>query len=203
MQNKLQELTDRLYNEGLSKGKKEAEELVKKAEKQAADIISEARKKAEDIMKEAEDKAAELENKTARDLKMAGSQTVASIKQKVETAIVSGMISKDIASAMEDGEFIRSVIRTIAEAFNPDSAKAVPLELILPENMKQDMDRFLQESLGKTLNAGIEVRYEKMKSGGFRIGPKDGSYRISFTADDFENLIAEYLRPKTREILFG
>ena len=27
MQNKLQELTDKLYNEGLSKGKKEAEDL--------------------------------------------------------------------------------------------------------------------------------------------------------------------------------
>lgn len=33
MQNKLQELTDKLYNEGLSKGKQEAEEMVAKAKK--------------------------------------------------------------------------------------------------------------------------------------------------------------------------
>lgn len=33
MENKLQELTDKLYNEGLSKGKKEAEELKKKLRK--------------------------------------------------------------------------------------------------------------------------------------------------------------------------
>lgn len=35
MQNKLQELTDRLYNEGLSKGKKEAEDLKAAAAKEA------------------------------------------------------------------------------------------------------------------------------------------------------------------------
>ena len=34
MQNKLQELTDKLYNEGLSKGKQEGEELLAKAKVQ-------------------------------------------------------------------------------------------------------------------------------------------------------------------------
>ena len=37
----------------------------------------------------------------------------------------------------------------------------------------------------------------------FRIGPKGEGYMISFTDKDFENIIAEYLRPKTRELLFG
>ena len=31
MQNKLQELTDKLYNEGLAKGKQEGEEILAKA----------------------------------------------------------------------------------------------------------------------------------------------------------------------------
>ena len=39
MQNKLQELTDKLYNEGLSKGKQEGEELLAKAKAQALDRI--------------------------------------------------------------------------------------------------------------------------------------------------------------------
>ena len=37
MQNKLQELTDKLYNEGLSKGKQEGEEILAKAKVQADD----------------------------------------------------------------------------------------------------------------------------------------------------------------------
>ena len=40
MENKLQELTDKLYNEGLSKGKKEGEEILANARKEAADIVA-------------------------------------------------------------------------------------------------------------------------------------------------------------------
>ena len=40
-------------------------------------------------------------------------------------------------------------------------------------------------------------------SKGFKIGPRDGGYQISFTADDFTSLIGEYLRPATKKILFG
>ena len=44
MQNKLQELTDRLYNEGLSKGKQEGEELLAKAKVQADEMIAKGEK---------------------------------------------------------------------------------------------------------------------------------------------------------------
>ena len=42
MQNKLQELTDKLYNEGLSKGKQEGEDILAKAKVQADEIVTKA-----------------------------------------------------------------------------------------------------------------------------------------------------------------
>ena len=53
MDNKLQELTDKLYNEGLSKGKQEAEALKAAAAKESEQIISEARKEADRILEAA------------------------------------------------------------------------------------------------------------------------------------------------------
>ena len=47
--NKLQELTDKLYNDGLSKGREEGERLLEEARSQAGEIIAKARKEAEDI----------------------------------------------------------------------------------------------------------------------------------------------------------
>ena len=46
MQNKLQELTDKLYSEGLSKGKQEGEQIVAKANAQAEEIVSKAKEEA-------------------------------------------------------------------------------------------------------------------------------------------------------------
>ena len=40
-------------------------------------------------------------------------------------------------------------------------------------------------------------------AGGFAIGPKDGSWFVSLTDETFRALIAEYLRPVTRKLLFG
>ena len=54
MQNKLQEMTDKLYNEGLSKGKQEGEEILARSRKEAEEIIAQAQKQAEEVRKAAE-----------------------------------------------------------------------------------------------------------------------------------------------------
>ena len=63
MQNKLQELTDKLYNEGLSKGKQEGEEILAKAKVQAEEIIAKAKAEAEAIVAAAHKDAADLKTK--------------------------------------------------------------------------------------------------------------------------------------------
>ena len=52
------------------------------------------------------------------------------------------------------------------------------------------------------LKAGIEVGYSKEVRTGFKVGAKGGSYYISFSDDDFEALLKEYLRGKISELLF-
>ena len=47
--NKLQELTQKLYNDGLEKGRSDAERLVAEAQEKAAAILAEANAKADAI----------------------------------------------------------------------------------------------------------------------------------------------------------
>ena len=80
MQNKLQELTDKLYAEGLSKGKQEGEEIVAKANARAEEIVAQAEDRARAIVEKAEKEAAELRQKTASDVKMAASESIAATR---------------------------------------------------------------------------------------------------------------------------
>ena len=57
MENKLQELTNKLYQEGLAKGKEEADILLEKAKEEALAIVQEARKEATWIVDRAEQAA--------------------------------------------------------------------------------------------------------------------------------------------------
>ena len=71
------------------------------------------------------------------------------------------------------------------------------------KDAQKELEKAFSNEVKKNLSQGIEVKNVKGLAKGFKIGPKDGGYQISFTADDFTNLIGEYLRPATKKILFG
>lgn len=201
MQNKLQELTDKLYNEGLSKGREEGEALLAKAKSQAADIVAEAEKKAAEIMTKAEKEAEAYKVKVAGDLKMAASQSVQATRKDIEDLVVFKMTGSATEKALSDEAFVKEVIKAVAEKFNAETA--MDLNLVLPESLKSSLESFVKNELSSILKGQVNASFSKKIAGGFTIGPKDGSYFISLTDETFKELISEYLRPATRKLLFG
>ena len=203
MQDKLQELTEKLYNEGLSKGKQQGEEILAKARKEAEEIIAEANRKAEALKAAAEKEAQEMKTKVTGDVRMAALQSITATKQEIEGLIVRKMTDKDIASSLTSADFVKRIIETVAKSFNPGNKDHVDLVLVLPENLKTEFEPYISSELSKILNAGVSAKFSKKISGGFTIGPKDGGYFLSFTDETFKELISEYLRPATKKFLFN
>ena len=201
MQNKLQELTDKLYNEGLSKGKQEGEEILAKAKVQADEMIAKAKAEAEAIISAANKEAEDLKTKVQGDLKMAASQSLAATRKDIETLVVTKMTGAETSKALSSAEFVKEVILAVAKGFNTE--EPVDLEVVLPESLKTDLEGFITKELASVLKGGVEASFSKKIAGGFTIGPKDGGYFISFTEETFNSLISEYLRPATKKILFG
>ena len=201
MQNKLQELTDKLYNEGLSKGKQEGEELLAKAKLQAEETVAKAQAEAAQIVAAAQKQADEIKAKVSSDIRMASSQSLAATKKDIETLVVGKMTDEPVKKALASAEFVKEVIKAVAEKFTTEGP--MDLSLILPEALQKDLEPFVTKELAKMLNAGVEASFSKKVSGGFKIGPKEGGYFVSFTDETFNELIAEYLRPATKKILFG
>lgn len=203
MQNKLQELTDRLYNEGLSKGKQEGEELISKAKTEAAQIIRKAQEESERIIAQAQKQADELATKVNTDIKMAASQSISVVKQSIENALITRMVNEPTASLMSNGDFVKEMIKAIVAAFNPSQSQSVDLDIILPESLKAQVESFIRNEVAQQFNTGLTVSFSKKMNGGFKVTPKDGGYMLLFTDEEFQELIASYLRPATKKILFG
>ena len=201
MQNKLQELTEKLYAEGLSKGKQEGEELLAKAKVQADEMIAKAQAEASQIIAAAQKQAEELKAKTASDVKMASSQSIAATKKDIENLVVGKMTDEAVKKTLSTPDFVKEIVKAVAEKFTTDGP--ADLNLILPESLKNDLEPFATQELAKILGAGVEASFSKKVSGGFKIGPKNGGWFVSFTDETFNELISEYLRPATRKILFG
>lgn len=202
MQNKLQELTDKLYNEGLAKGKQEAGNLLEQARKQADEIIAQANAKADQILADARREAEDLKVRVEGDVKMASNQTVSALRQQIAQMIETKTVGGAVDATLADGKFMGKLLETIAGAFNAGGAHA-SLDVILPEAMKGSLETFLKQNISSELAKGMSFSFSDDIEGGFRIAPKDGGYYLDFSDESFKALLGEYLRPATKKILFG
>ena len=197
---KLQELTQKLYEEGLSKGKQEGEALLAKAQMEADDLIKKAQEEAAAIVEKAKKEAADYKIKVEGDVKMASTQALQATKAGIEGLIVAKAV-EPVKEQLSGAAFLKEIITAVAGNFS--TQESTDLALVLPEKLQKELEPFVKGELAKTLGKGVEASFSKKVAGGFRIGPKDGSYFISLTDEAFKELIGEYLRPATKKILFG
>lgn len=201
MQNKLQELTDKLYREGLSKGKAAGEALLAEAGQQADRLVEDARREAEQIKAQARREAEDFRTKVESDLKMAAAQALQATRQDLERLVVCRLTDTEVSDALGSAEFIRGILTEVARRFSAE--ECTDLRLVLPETLQKELEPFVRDGLGRLLHTGVTATFSKKIAGGFTIGPKDGSYYISLTDETFRSLISEYLRPATRKLLYG
>ena len=179
---KLQQLTDKLYQEGLEKGRNEAENLVAQAKSEAQKIVAEAEAKAKQIIADAEHKAEDIEKNAMTEISLAGKQAVAKIKAEIETLIVAKSTAAGVKAANLDAEFIKEMLLAVAK--------------------NAELGAAFESSAKALLNEGVEVGFSADVKSGFKVGEKNGGYYISFSDESFEALLSGYLREKVAKLIF-
>lgn len=203
MQNKLQELTDKLYKEGLSKGTAEAEQVLARAKSEAQQIIEQAKKDADQLIVNAKQASAEISKNTDAEFKMAARQVISSVKQQIEDVITAKAITPSVNAAFSSPEFIQSIVKEAVSKFNPNKEEANMLSVLLPKEKQEQLQEYFINKAGEAMGVYLDVQFSKAVKSGFKIAPKDGGYQVSFTEQDFDNLFKSFLRPRLVELLFG
>ena len=203
MENKLQELTKKLYEEGLSKGKQDAEAMLASASEKAKKIVAEAENQAAQIRKKAQADADDLRKNTLTELNLAGKQVIETLKSNIQEMIIAKAIDEPVKNAAIDPKFIEELLVEVAKNWSGASAEKVTLKAMLPQNLENKLENTLSQSLQNALGKDVEIVFSDDVKSGFKIGPKKGGYYISFTDESFNALLSEYLRPKVSEMLYG
>ena len=201
MQNKLQELTDKLYQEGLYKGKEEGAQILADAKAQAEKLIADAQAQAASITAKAQADADSLRSKAASDVRMASEQALQATKKDIENILIDSIVKEGVKSELASADLLKEIILAVAKNFS--AQESCDLALVLPESLKAETEPWLTKELSTKLGAGVKAEFTKKIAGGFNIGPADGSWFVSLTDEAFSALICEYLRPVTKKLLFG
>lgn len=199
--NKLQELTQKLYNDGLEKGRSEAERLLAEAKAEAAKIVAEAKAEAEAIAKAAEMRAEDIAKNAMTEITLAGRQALSKIKSELAEAIIMKSTGEAVKGAAINVDFVCDMLLAVAANWNAQAGD-ISLKALLPEAKRAEFDAAVSKRAQELLKTGVEVGYSNEVKNGFKVGEKDGGYYISFTDESFDALLKEYLREKVANMLY-
>ena len=146
---KLQELTQKLYNEGLSKGKEEGEAILAKAQAEAAAIVKKAQEEAQAILSQAQKEAQDYKIKVEGDVKMASIQALQATRTGIENLIVAKAVDAPVKEALSSADFLKGIIEAVAKNFS--AQESTDLALVLPEKLQKELEPFVKNELTKAL----------------------------------------------------
>lgn len=196
MDSKLQELTEKIYSEGVERGKQQAAEIVGKAEEEARCIVEKAKSDAEAIMADARKRATELDQNTRSELKLFTQQAVNGLKTDITNLITNKITENAVKGATADPAFMQGIIRMIAESWVKDGNVTI-------ETAKADeLTKFFQANAAALLNEGVKVVSSKNGSTSFTISPEKGGFKVTIGDDELIAYFKEFVRPKLIELLF-
>lgn len=200
MESRLQELTQKLYHEGVEKANNEAQSIIEKAKADAKKIVDDAKKEAASLKNQAMEDAEQLIVRTKSEIKTAGEQAISILRQDIISLLSKNALGSAVAQATGSKELVITAIKEMVNKWDPNAP--LDLSVILPEKNKAELENAFKTEAAALLQKGVELKFESRMSGGFKIAPKDGSYVLSFTNEDFVNFFQSFLRPKAKEILF-
>lgn len=192
----LDELTKKVYAEGVEKGNAEAKQIIAKAQENAEKMVADAEKKAADIVAAAEAKAAELDKNTRSELRMYAEQARNALKTEI-TDLICGTIATDsVKAATADAKFMQGLIAGLAEQMAKDG------EVAIQAKDAKALNDYLKANAKALLEKGLKIEEVKGQKADFTIAPAKGGYKLSFGDAEFVAYFREYLRPQLVEMLF-
>ena len=196
MDTKIQELTDKIYKEGVEKGNEEAPRLIAEAENKKAKLIADAEAEAAQVVATAEKQAAELKKNTEAELKLFASQSIEALKSEVANMITGEIVSSNVKAAMADPAFMQKVILELVKNWQNHET------LTIQTTEADQLRKYFLSNAKALLDKGVKIEQVNGKAASFSIIPESGAYKVSFGEDEFIEYFKEFLRPQLIKALF-
>ena len=196
MDTKIQELTDKIYKEGVEKGNEEANKILAVAKEKEESIIRDAEDKAAQILAEAEKKASELKKNTEAELRLFASQAVEALKSEVTNLVADKIVTDNIKAATADVTFIQKTILETAKEWVKNE------NVTIQAADAKALTDYFESNAKDLLDKGLKIEQVNGKKTSFTLAPANGAYKISFGEDEFIAYFKEFLRPQLIEMLF-
>lgn len=189
----LQELIDKIKQDGVATAESEAAKIIATAEKKAESIISSANEKAEEIKKTAKVEAEKMEKAGEEAIIQAGRNMLLSFRDSL-VGELNVLIQAETAKAESKDVLSKLIPETVkAWAKNTDASE---LSVLLSEKDLKELESTFTSELKAEISKGLEIKPDKTLQAGFRIGVNNGAAFYDYSAESLAEMFSTYLNPK-------
>lgn len=196
MESKINELTEKLLKEGIEKGQEEASRIIENAKAEANRIIDEAKSQAENIKMDARKDADTLDKNTKSELKMFCDQAVNALKTEVANVVSDKVVSQTVKGMVDDKEFMQQFMLKMAEKWGQQE------DIVISTEDAKGLKAVFAKQAKQLLDKGVKIEQVNGKDTLFTVQPADGSYKVNFGKEEFEDYFKSFLRPQLVDMLF-
>jgi V/A-type H+-transporting ATPase subunit E len=193
----VQEIIQKIREDGVKDAENRAKEIISSAEKQASERLDNAKKQAEKIVSDAEQETQRMKQAGEASLAQAGRDLVLAVRQEV-TELFERVIRSQVADALNP-DTVGTIIAGLVEAWSKTGEES--FEALVPEDQRDAIRKTMLDKLAKRLSDVIELRPVKTIATGFQIGARDGSAHYDFSDQAVAEMLAQYLNPHLAHLL--
>lgn len=201
----VQELVQKLHEEGVAAGRRDAEQIVAAAREEAARIVAEARRQAEELTR-ASHAMVETERQAAHAaLDLAARDAILQLREQLEVAFVQRLQSLTAAALREPDVLVELVVQSLRQVLAAGSSDE-RAELLIPEAWRQDpqaaaaLDLLAATLSRDLLQGGVDLVPQPRSGAGVRIHLADRGVELAVTDETLAVLLLERLLPRFRAL---
>lgn len=196
MENKIQELTQKLLHEGVEKGNAEAEKIVAAAQEKADKIVADAQVQAADIVAKAKKDAEAMAGNTKSELKMFNAQALNALKTELANVVCDKVVKDVVKGQTDDKAFMNEFMLKLAEKWGAQE------DIVISAQDAESLKALFAKKAKALLDKGVKIEQVNGQKTAFTVAPADGSYKVNFGDAEFEEYFKSFLRPQLVEMLF-
>ena len=206
----VQNLIDRIRDDGVKAGEEEAERIIRAAEREAAGKIADAKAEAAEILAKAREQIATERESAEESLKLAARDTIKELGINVRTAF-ERQLKNLVTSQLEDREFLREVIVALAGRTAENTIRDRAVEILISDKMiegdsgdpeaEERIRRFILANSSEILREGIEFKLDPHVETGVSVRVVGEELRIDLNDVTISEFLVRHLLPRYRRIL--
>jgi V/A-type H+/Na+-transporting ATPase subunit E len=207
----VQDLIDRIRDQGVQAAAKEAERLLSNARKQAAEIISQAKSEADATHAKARAEIEAYETASIDALRLAARDTVLDLKSRVMSRFEE-FVKRLVVSTTRDKDVVRDIVLVLAghaaEEFVKDKDIQVRVSRSLLEGpgepeFHEEGRRAILGLSSEMLREGVQLMSDDDIEGGARVKLVQDKLEIDLSDRAISRVISQRLLPRFKAILEG